>query len=215
MPKLRTLRSAPLAGALLLSVLAAAACKKDDASAGGAPADSTAAPAEAPAAMPADTAAASTASAPGVTDPQIAAIVVAANNVDIDAGKVAKDKAASPQVKQFAETMIRDHSGVNQAATALVTRLHVTPEDNPTSKSLTDGGASNVAALNGLSGAAFDKAYVEHEVAYHQQVLDAIDQTLIPGAQNADLKKLLQDTRPAIAHHLEMARGIQSALESK
>jgi putative membrane protein len=218
MPTFRTLRSAPLAGALLLAV-AVGACAKKDADAGGAGADTTS-PATAPApAAPAATdttaAAAAPAAASTVTDPQIAAIVVAANNVDIDAGTVAKDKATNPQVKQFAETMIRDHSAVNKAATDLVTRLKVTPQDNPTSQSLKDGGASNVQSLQGQSGAAFDKAYIDHEVAYHQQVLDAIDKTLIPSAQNADLKKLLQDTRPAVAHHLDMARQIQATLEAK
>jgi putative membrane protein len=216
MPTLRTLRSAPLAGALLLAV-AVAACKKDDnagAAAAGDTASAVPAADSAPAAAPVtDTAQAAQAAA--VTDPQIAAIVVAANNVDIDAGKLAQGKAASPRVKEFAQTMIRDHTAVNKAATDLVTRLKVTPEENPTSRSLTDGGASNVQALQGQSGAAFDKAYMDHEVAYHQQVLDAIDHTLVPGAQNVDLKKLLQDTRPAVAHHLDMARQIQGSLESR
>jgi putative membrane protein len=214
MPTLRTLRSAPLAGALLLTV-AVAACKKDKDEYGGAANDTTSAAAAPATPAPAAPDTAKAAAAGPVTDPQIAAIVVAANDVDIDAGKLAKDKATNPQVKQFAETMIRDHTAVNKAATDLVTRLKVTPEGNPTSQALKDGGASNVQALQGMSGAAFDKAYIDHEVTYHQQVLDAIDHTLVPGATNADLKKLLQDTRPAVAHHLDMARQIQSSMESK
>src|SRR4029077_4705840 len=95
----------------------------------------------------------------GPTDPQIAAIVVTANQVDIDAGNLAKKKAHSSDVKAFAQLMVGDHSGVNKAAGELVQKLHVTPESNPTSESLEQGGDDNLAALRKLSGGAFDKAY--------------------------------------------------------
>jgi len=93
-----------------------------------------------------------------------------------------------------------------------VTKLHVTPEPNDTSKSLQKGGDENMTALKKLSGAAFDKAYVDHEVAYHQAVLDAVDKTLIPSAQNAELKALLVKVRPAFVAHLEHAKQLQSSL---
>lgn len=146
------------------------------------------------------------------TDPQIAAIVVAANTVDINAGKLAKSRAQNKEVKAFAQQMITDHTGVNKQATALVKKLNVKPEENATSKSLKDGGAKNVAHLKTLKGAEFDKAYVDQEVTYHQQVLDAIDKTLLPNAQNAELKDLITKVRPAIAAHLEHAKQLQSTL---
>lgn len=152
------------------------------------------------------------AAAPAVTDPQIAAIVVAANQVDIDAGNLAKERASDPRVREFAERMITDHSGVNQAASDLVGKLGVTPEPNPTSRQLTSDGEAKRAELQGQSGAAFDRAYIANEVAYHQAVLDAIDQTLIPSAQNGELKALLEQTRPAVAAHLDHARQLQSSL---
>jgi putative membrane protein len=152
------------------------------------------------------------AQAAGPTDPQIAAIVVTANQVDIDAGKLAKSKASSKEVKDFAQLMITDHSGVNKSATELVTKLHVTPEPSPTSESLKKGGDENLANLKKLSGAAFDKAYIDHEVAYHQAVLDAVDKTLIPSAQNAELKALLVKVRPAFVAHLEHAKHLQASL---
>lgn len=151
--------------------------------------------------------------AQGPTDPQIAAIVVAANQVDIDAGRLAATRAANADVKAFAKQMITDHSAVNAAAVKLVTKLHVTPEPNATSKQLIDGGVANRKALTPLRGAAFDKAYIDSEVGYHQAVLDAIDKTLIPNAKNAELKALLEQTRPAIAAHLEHARQIQASLK--
>jgi putative membrane protein len=148
------------------------------------------------------------------TDPQIAAIVVTANQVDIDAGNLAKTKAQSADVKAFAQQMVTDHTGVNKAATDLVQKLHVTPQDNDTSRSLKGGGTENVAHLSGLSGAAFDRAYVEHEVSYHQTVIGALDSTLIPNAQNAELKALLVKVRPAFVAHLEHAKHLQAELAS-
>jgi putative membrane protein len=111
--------------------------------------------------------------------------------------------------------MITDHSGVNKSATELVNKLHVTPQDNPTSQSLNAGGEQNIAKLKSLQDAAFDKAYVGHEVAYHQQVIDALDNTLIPSAQNKELKALLINVRPAFVAHLEHAKQLQTSLAKK
>jgi putative membrane protein len=150
--------------------------------------------------------------AQSVTDAQIASIVVTANQVDIDAGKLAKSMASNTEVKKFADQMITDHTGVNKSAVDLVKKLKVTPEDNPTSQSLKAGGEKNLSNLKTLKGAAFDKAYIDNEVAYHQAVLDAVDKTLIPSASNAELKALLVKVRPAFVAHLEHAKHIQSTV---
>ncbi|MEO6237351.1 MAG: DUF4142 domain-containing protein [Vicinamibacterales bacterium] len=152
------------------------------------------------------------ASAQDVNDAQIASIVVTANQVDIDAAKLATTKASHADVKKFAQTMVTDHMGVNKQAKELVAKLKVTPEANPTGKSLADGGQTNVANLKTLTGKAFDKAYIDHEVAYHIAVLEAIDKTLIPGAKNEELKALLVKVRPAFVAHLDHAKMIQAAL---
>ena len=156
-----------------------------------------------------------TLSAQGVNDAQIASIVVTANQVDIDAGKVAVARGSNAEVKAFGQQMIDAHTGVNKSAVELVTKLKVKPEDNATSQALKAGGDKNVAALKALKGAEFDRAYVDHEVAYHQQVLDAVDQTLIPGAKNEELKALLVKVRPAFVAHLEHAKHLQAALAKK
>ena len=153
-----------------------------------------------------------TASAQAPSDAQIASIVVTANQVDIDAGKLAISKSRVDMVRAFARQMVADHTGVNKQAVELVTKLKVTPEDNPTSQSLKKGGDDNLKSLGTLKGAAFDKAYIEHEIAYHAQVIDAIDKTLIPNAQNAELKALLVSVRPAFVGHLEHAKQIQATL---
>jgi putative membrane protein len=150
--------------------------------------------------------------AQAVNDAQIASIVVTANQVDIDAGKLAAERASKPEVKKFGELMVTDHTGVNKAAVDLVTKLKVTPQDNPTSQSLKAGGDKNLANLKTLQGAAFDKAYVDQEVAYHAAVLDAVDKVLIPNASNAELKALLVKVRPAFVAHLEHAKRLQASL---
>lgn len=151
----------------------------------------------------------------GPTDPQIAGIVVAANKIDIDAGKLAKSRSKNKEVRSFAKHMITDHTAVNKQASALVKKLKVKPEDSDTSKSLKDGAKENMANLKKLKGSAFDKAYVDHEVTYHQAVLDAIDKTLIPSAKNEELKALLTKVRPAFAAHLDHAKQIQSGMGKK
>jgi putative membrane protein len=146
-------------------------------------------------------------------DAQIAAIVVAANQVDIDAGKLAASKSSNKEVKAFAQRMVTDHTGVNKSATELVTRLKVKPEANPTSASLKKGGDDTLKRLKGLKGTEFDKAYIDNEVTYHQTVLDAIDKTLIPSAKNEELKALLVKVRPAFVAHLEHAKQLQTSLK--
>ena len=153
-------------------------------------------------------------SADGVNDAQIASIVVTANQLDIDAGQLAASRATSEEVKTFARLMVTDHTGVNKAATDLATKLKVTPQDNPTSQSLKADGEKSLAHLKTLTGATFDKAYIDREVAYHQQVIDALDKILIPGATNEELKALLVKVRPAFVAHLEHAKRLQASQKS-
>ena len=157
----------------------------------------------------ADTAAAAT-TAP--SDAQIAHVAVTANSIDSGFAEMALTKAQSQSVKDFAQTMITDHGAVNKQAVDLATRLNVTPMENDISGQLQSGADQARPAIENLTGAAFDSAYIAREVQYHQAVLDALDQTLIPGAQNAELKSLLESARPAFVDHLERARQIQGTL---
>jgi putative membrane protein len=151
--------------------------------------------------------------AAGPTDPEIAHIVVTADTIDITAGKLAESKSKNAEVKKFAKQMVMDHMAVNKQASDLAKKLKVTPKDNDTSKSLMKGADENIANLKKAKGKDFDKAYVDHEVEYHQAVLDAIDKTLLPSAQNAELKGLIEKVRPSIQAHLDHAKHIQSELK--
>jgi putative membrane protein len=155
---------------------------------------------------------AATPQAPMLSDPEIAHVAVTANNIDIEAGKFALTRTHNASVKQFAQTMINDHTAVNQQATALAQKLNVTPQDNPVSQSLKKDADAAHEKLEKLRRSAFDRAYMDREIAYHQGVLDAIDKVLIPQAQNAELKSLLQNVRPAVATHLEHAKEVRAKL---
>lgn len=128
----------------------------------------------------------------GPTDAQIAHIAYTAGQLDVAAARQALEKSTNPEVRAFAELMARDHAAVNEQAVALVTKLAVTPEANPVSASLTEAAAATHARLEALDGAAFDAAYVANEVAFHQTVNTALSGTLIPQADNAELKGLLE-----------------------
>ena len=149
---------------------------------------------------------------PAVNDAQIAQIVVTANTIDIENGRIAVEQSKTASVDEFANLMIKDHTAVNNNATALVTKLGVKPEPSDTSKGLRDAADKEQAKLRGLKGADFDRAYLENEVAYHQQVLGAISDVLIPNAQNAELKKMLIDVKPAFQAHLDHAKQSLAAL---
>lgn len=152
---------------------------------------------------------------PAVNDAQIAQIVVTANQIDIDAGKVAVKQSKTAGVDEFANLMIKDHTAVNDKAKALVKKLGVKPEPSDTSKSLQDAATKEQAKLRGLKGAAFDREYLQNEVAYHKQVLGAIGDVLIPNAQNAELKQMLIDVKPAFQAHLDHAQQTLDALGTK
>lgn len=146
-------------------------------------------------------------------DAQIAGIVVAANSVDIEAGKLAETRSGNNQIKDFAKRMVVDHTGVNEQASALVRKLNVTPEESETSKGLKESGAKNLEKLKALNGTAFDKAYLDNEVAYHQTVIDALDTTLVPSAKNEELKALLIKVRPAFVAHRDHASQLHLSLK--
>ena len=149
----------------------------------------------------------------GPTDPQIAHIAYTADNIDIEAGKLALQKSKNPAVREFASEMVRDHEAVNGKALALVKKLGVTPEQNATSDSLSKQAAQTQASLEKLHGKAFDKAYVANEVAYHGAVNTALKTSLIPSADNAELKSLLETGLTLFSEHQKHAEHLSASLK--
>jgi putative membrane protein len=144
-----------------------------------------------------------------LTDPEIASVAVVANQNDIDFAAIAKTKSSNKDILEFAQTMATDHKAVIDQAVALVTKLKVTPKDNAVSKKLLADADKTKKMLSSKSGNAFNKAYIDNEVAYHKGVIDAVQNTLIPKATNAELKALLQKVLPILKTHLEHAEMLQ------
>ena len=159
-----------------------------------------------------DTTAAAAATPAKLTDPEIASVAVTADQIDIDYAAIAKEKSKNKEVLAFAATMAKDHGNVNAQATALAKKLGVTPQDNPTTQSLLAQAATTKAMLNSKSGADFDKAYIDNEVAYHKAAIGVVENTLIPDATNPQLKSLLQSALPIFKAHLGHAEKIQAQL---
>ena len=147
------------------------------------------------------------------TDPQIAHIAYTAGQIDIAAAELALKKSTTPAVVEFATEMARDHKAVNDQALALVAKLGVTPEDNDTSKALSAAATAESAKLEALNGPAFDAAYIANEVAYHTTVNGALSTVLIPAAQNADLKALLETGLTLFTEHLKHAEQLATTIK--
>ncbi len=147
------------------------------------------------------------------TDPQIAHIAYTAGSLDIAAAKQALEISHNSAVRDFAKEMVRDHEAVNAKALALVKKLHVTPEANPTSASLTKAADAERAKLSHMSGPSFDREYVNNEVAFHKTVNDALQSTLIPSARNGELKSLLESGLALFKEHQAHAEQLAAKLK--
>lgn len=150
--------------------------------------------------------------APHVSDAQIAHIAYTAGEIDIAAARQALARSSNREVRAFAETMVRDHQAVNARALALVKKLGVTPEANPTSTALADAAAAKLRDLERLEGAAFDRAYARNEADFHGTVNGALESTLIPGAKNGELKSLLESGLTLFREHQGHAEHLAGTL---
>lgn len=147
-----------------------------------------------------------------IDDPTIVAIFDAANTYDIEAGALAEKKATNHDVHEFAEMMQRDHKAVRQQGRDLAASLKVTPTP-PKDFPLAKAHAAAMQKLRGLSGAAFDRAYMQNEVDFHNAVINAVTTTLLPATQNAQLKDLETKVAPAFVAHRDRAQHILNNLK--
>ena len=141
------------------------------------------------------------AAADKMNDLEIAHTAYTAGNLDIRYAHLALALSESESVREFAQTMIRDHTAVNDQAVSLITKLKVTPKDNALSQALEKGAAENRAAFIKLSGKSFDCAYAKNELAYHQVVNKTVEQDFIPAVTVPDLKSLLQSALETFKVH--------------
>jgi putative membrane protein len=148
------------------------------------------------------------------SDPQIVQVVKTANKIDIDHAKIALRKSKNQQIKDFANQMISDHTSLEKSVADLSKKLNVTPQESDTSKQLQQQATDEAKKLRSLSGDAFDREYLSHEVAFHQAVIDAASKTLIPNAKNAELKSALEGAAPLLQAHMQHAQQLQQSLDA-
>ncbi len=149
---------------------------------------------------------------PTLTDPQIATVALTAHQVDAENGKLAAKKTKSPEVKQFAEAMVKDHEAGAKEVTDLAKKLGVKTEESPISQDLKKSGKETAERLKKLSGTEFDRAYISAEISVHEQVINTVEKVLIPNAKNAELKAALEHTLPTLQGHLQHAKNVQNRL---
>lgn len=149
-----------------------------------------------------------------LNDPQIATIALTAHQIDVARGKQALKHSKNAEVKQFARQMVDDHQAGANEVLALAKKLGVKPEESAVTKSLKSDARKAEQRLKKEKGASFDKDYIDTEVAYHQAVIDAVKNTLIPGAKNEQVKTALEQAVPTLEGHLQHAKMVQSQLEA-
>ena len=187
---------------LLVPMLAIAGCKGREA----ASQDSAAGAAATP-----DSAQPATATAPALTDPNIVYILDEANASDSARGQLAITKGTNADVKAFARLMVGEHHALRLQGQQLATKLSVTPQAPSGDQSEAQAKQIMDSLQAAPKGKAWDKAYIDYEVTYHQAVLETATKAL-NAAQNQELKDLIQKAAPVIQHHLERAQQIQKAL---
>ncbi|HEX7153052.1 MAG TPA: DUF4142 domain-containing protein [Thermoanaerobaculia bacterium] len=139
----------------------------------------------------------------------IAAIMAAANEGEIQQGQAARTRAQSADVRAFADQMVTDHTNALNQGRDLFGRIGVTPADNTTSSTLRANSQRTVTNLGTYNGQDFDRTYIRSQIDLHQWLLSTLDTALIPSARNAELRTFLEQQRATVAAHLEHARRLQ------
>lgn len=152
---------------------------------------------------------------PQLNDAEIASVAVTANQIDVDFAKIAIDRSQNEEVLEFANTMMDDHNAIIKMAVDLVTKLGVVPQDNNMSQSLLKQATETTKKLKAAHADTFDKIYIDNEVAYHEAVINAVKNVLIPQSQNEELKALLETAMPILETHLGHAKMAKADISKK
>jgi putative membrane protein len=147
-------------------------------------------------------------------DPTIVAIFDEANTADIETGELGATKGTTKEIRDFGAMLARDHKAVRKQGRELAKKLGVTPTPPKDDQGARDHAAA-MKELRALKGSAFDHAFLQHEVAFHKAVIDAVNSTLLPAIKNAELKDLVVKVAPAFQTHMLAAQNLEGKLASK
>lgn len=148
-----------------------------------------------------------------LNDLQIAHVAYVADNIDIRYAHLALAITTNPDIRKFAQTMIRDHTAVNEQALALLKKLNAQPQDNFLSQDLQKNAEKLVDEMSQLRGRAFDRRYAQNELAYHKAVNDLVANAFIPNIDNAEVKKLFKAGLKIFKAHEHHAAMMVKALQ--
>ena len=154
-----------------------------------------------------DSTAATVTVTPKLDDPTIVAIFDAANTYDMETGSLAAKQGQSPAVREFGKMLVRDHQNVRAQGRELAKSLNVTPAP-PKDFALATAHTEAMKSLETQRGAAFDRAFLQREVDFHNAVIDAVTRTLLPAIQNAQVKELVTKVAPAFVAHRDAAQNL-------
>lgn len=147
-----------------------------------------------------------------LTDPEIAHVAYTADLIDIRYAHLALALSQDSQVRAFAETMIRDHTAINDRALALLERLEIQPQDNFLSQRLVKQSDALVTEMRQLNGREFDRRYAANELGYHRAVNGLVEKTFIPNLRHPEVKALFQDALVIFKTHEQHAQHMVNAL---
>ena len=148
---------------------------------------------------------------PGLDDPTVVAIFDAANTADIETGGLAAERGTTKEVRDFGAMLVRDHTQVRQRGRDLARRLGVTPTP-PSDDQSARAHSEAMAHLRSLHGAEFDRAFLQHEAAFHRDVISAVQTTLLPAIRDSELKALVEQVAPAFRAHMLIAEKLERQL---
>jgi putative membrane protein len=147
-----------------------------------------------------------------LTDANIASIITSVAQAEVDRGRLAVQMTQNTTVRQFAQQMVDDHSRMLQQIQTVTAQRRIAPQPGPTTQQLQTTNTQTLTTLREYQGEDFDRQYIATEIASHQWLLDAIDNSLLPGAQDAELRALLTQQRAMAMEHLRRAQEIQATI---
>jgi putative membrane protein len=148
----------------------------------------------------------------GWTDANVVDVLTVANQGEVDYSQIGADKATDANVKQYAQTMVKDHGTMLDAVKSLASRLNVVPASNDKANDLKEENTKDINDLNAKTGKDFDKEFMEEQVDMHQETLDLLSD-LDSRTTNADLKAAIAEAKPKVQAHLDQAKAIKDKLD--
>jgi putative membrane protein len=146
-------------------------------------------------------------------DGEIIALLMALNNKEINAAKLASKKATLFIVKRYAHLLNHEHAKNLKETLKLSKKIAVNPVETEAVITLKTQGTHELATLFSLSKHDFNKAYINTMIKDHTNALQLIDETIAIDVNNSELRKSLIATREHINQHLKKAKEIQAKID--